>query len=220
MFQLFKSKKFLTGALISMLLMSSFSLVAYAITEFTLSYTIDGGLSVSITDNTGTNLESLTLTSEPVSFTIGETQTSDAVLASTDGYFTVLNSNDVAEEWDLYLAPSDGSTALWATANGSHMDFNDADTGEDVDVDGDGGRLTIDLTDATLAGMFDSTTTGITVGSTASFSAVNENITLMSGANTADSPGGWGLTDVTFTQLIPESQAGGTYTLDLTLTVN
>jgi hypothetical protein len=223
-----KTKKLAVISFVALFIASSISLGAYAANNLGLSAAITGGLSVSLVGPTEVEGEYPDLTSPHIhageaAFDPGSSQTVDAIFDHDYGYISVANMTDVPE-WALSIAATDGEGALWSTTSGAaKMDFNDADTGNDgADTpDAVGGSLTVDtsgVVEGSIISMSNGTVTGVTKGSTAAFTGATS-ITLMSGGATASAPAAWGISDIKFTQVIPQAQAAATYTIDLTLSV-
>lgn len=157
----------------------------------------------------------LTGTERPVG-TLGDTVTDELVYVDNPGAVTVGN-------WTLSVAATGGATSVWenGTATQSY-DYNDPTTGgcgDGADTDTVSGQMTVDMSSASFNAV-SGTTTGISLGSTNSFSeGVTDSITLMSADPTADDFGRYTLQDVLLRQTIPQEQAADNYTLDLTLSV-
>jgi hypothetical protein len=131
--------------------------------------------------------------------------------------------NDVATNgWSASIAATAGPTALWdRTDHLAKYDFNDASGGVDGgDSDSLGGALTLFPNNGTLTSPFGCSTSGISLGSTASFNEGTLNsITLMNANSSAAMGCAYDLTGIGLSQAVPAAQATGTYTLDMTITV-
>lgn len=128
--------------------------------------------------------------------------------------------------WTTSIAATDGTTANWANTGVTRTyDFNDpAGTTPGCsdgpsDPDALAGRLTINPTTATITPEPVCASTGLSLGSSASFAqGVTNAITLISGTTGADTECYWDVTGITFQQTIPAEQPVDTYQLNLTVT--
>jgi hypothetical protein len=130
--------------------------------------------------------------------------------------------------WTTSIAATDGPTAVWKTGdNAQQYDYNEssgspAGCTDGSDTDTVAGKLRIEPSAATLTPQAGGcTTTGISLGSNTDFNESSVNaITLMSASGSANIGCYWDLTGVMLRQYIPQAQAGGTYTLNLTITTS
>lgn len=125
-------------------------------------------------------------------------------------------------QWTLTIAADSGPTALWSAGTPKY-DFNDptANAGDGGDADSYGGQMTVNPSAGTLTPKSGCANTGLTLGSSASFSeGVTNSITLLTaGSSAAIRTCYWDLTGVSVSQTIPAEQAAGNYSLNMTLTV-
>lgn len=172
-----------------------------------LSQSISAGvLSTSIRDASGVVVASPSFSmSSGVAST--STQTTTGTFGSNSQRITVDNPGGANNGWVLALAATGGAGTTW-TSGGNTYAYNGTATT---------GQLSIDPSVATLT-VASGTSTGITKGTAATFSAATP-ITLLTAANTASTIWNGYITGVGASQIIPASQAIGTYTLNLTQTV-
>lgn len=199
--------------------------LVFASNATTFSQTIsDGSLSIDIVDGSGVTVGSPGVTFGGLSFAFSS-QTATGTLGEAAQKLRVYNPTGTAT-WTASIAATAGPTALWDTGSVTY-DFNDtnADGTDDADADSKGGKLTVDPSVGTVAGVPDNTacpTTGITKGSSSSFReiavAVNS-ITLLSGGVSASPYCRWDFTGVGLSQVVPASQPSGAYNLSFTITI-
>lgn len=151
----------------------------------------------------------------------GDTQTSTGIFGTSSQKLRI--SNDVAVNgWSASIAATDGPTAVWNRSdNLAKYDFNDASGGSDG-VDGDflGGALTFSPGTGNIVSPSGCSTTGLSLGSLASFSeGVTNSITLISASNAASMGCAYDLMNVGLSQAVPAGQLPGAYTIDMTITV-
>ncbi len=147
-----------------------------------------------------------------------------ATLGTSTQRIRLKNTTDTPG-WNLTIAATGGSTALWS-AGTPQYDFNDsagspAGCSAGLDSDVYGGQMTLDPSVGTIAGRAVSmcNTTGVSKGASAAFveGLVNA-ITLMSASASATTGCYWELTDVGASQRVPAGQNPGSYSINLTLT--
>jgi hypothetical protein len=176
-----------------------------------------GTLSVDIVDAGGTPVPTpaIVINSSTASFTF---QTVAGTFGTSAERMRV-NNTTVNPLWTASIAAAAGPTALLA-AGAQKYDFNDP-TGSAVDggdADAYGGQMTLTPTAGTLGGTC--ATTGVTKGSSASFSeGATNSITLLTAGGTANIDCYWDFTGVGVSQTIPAEQPANSYSLDMTLTV-
>jgi hypothetical protein len=132
------------------------------------------------------------------------------------------NPSATSAGWNLTIAAS-APTATW-TSGGNSFDFNDNTSSgctDGADTDAYGGQMSMDPSVGTInPDCTGCNLTGLSVGSVSSFQeGVTNQITLMSASNTSSSVWRGYLTGVSVSQTVPAQQAGGNYTIPLTLTV-
>lgn len=138
-------------------------------------------------------------------------------------------SNDTTSaSWVLDIAPTNGSTAAWQhTTEAEGYDFNDSSgspAGCNSGLDGDGmaGQLTVNpsVGGSLVQAKSGCTLTGITKGSSQAFSeGVIDAIVLLDASGSANTECYWDMTGIGISQTVPARQPGGSYTIDMTLTV-
>jgi hypothetical protein len=181
-----------------------------------------GMLGVDIVDSSGCPVASpgISMASNDFSFACG-TPTGTLGAASQKVRLTNTTGNPA---WSLTIAATGGNTTLWSTG-GVNYDFNDGagsptGCGDGADADsGEAGQLSLDPSGATITPKSGCDTTGLSLGSSASFAqGVLDSLTLAtaSGANTNCY---WDFTGIGVSQKVPPEQTPGTYTLNLTVTV-
>jgi hypothetical protein len=178
-----------------------------------------GTLSIDIVDGTDTPVAnpSVSMSSTSVSFT-NQTSTGTLGTSSEKVYMT----SDSTTNWQVSIAATDGSIALWSNAGANtYYDFNDstANAQDGADTDVYGGQLTVDSSVGTLTPGSGCSNTGLSLGSSSSFvEGSNDSITLVT-ATSADTNCSWYLTGISLSQSIPEEQLSDSYSIDLTLTI-
>lgn len=202
------------------------ALLVFASSATTFSQTIsDGSLSVDIVDGSAVTVGSPAVAFGGLTFSFSS-QTATGTLGAASQKIRVFNPTSTAT-WSVSMAATSGATALWTTGSVTY-DFNDSNTDgtDDADTDTKGGRLTVDPSVATVAGVPDNSTcspsTGITKGSSSSFKEVATavtSITLLSGGASATTYCRWDMTGVSLSQVVPASQVSGTYSLSFTITI-
>ena len=178
-----------------------------------------GSLDVSIIDSNEDEVISPFLAMDDVDF-INMSQLSNGVLGTVDQKIRIQNTT-ANPAWSVSIAATSGSTALWNS--GTHQyDFNDnAQSATDgADSDSVGGQMSLNPTVGTITPQSGCTTTGVSLGSLASFvEGSQDSITLISASGSAETNCYWGVTGITVEQSIPGSQNQGVYTLPMTLTI-
>lgn len=142
-------------------------------------------------------------------------QTSTGTLGDTNDKVNVTNLASGIATWTLSIAATSGFTTTWS--DGSHTyKFNDA-TGSGCT----NGQLTIDPSVATLTDDCSSACSDgtVTKGSSTAFNhgGAVDSITLLS--NSAGTAWEGYLTGISLSQKIPATQASGSYSLGMTITV-
>ena len=154
-------------------------------------------------------------------------QTVAGSLSDSSRKLRVGNDSSVAS-WGLSIAATSGASAIWQHESQAYSyDYNDSSgspAGCFAGSDGDivAGQLTVQPAAAGVAITPKSgcSNTGVSLSSDAAFQEGTVNA--ISIANASSSAGMlcyWDITNVGLSQKIPPSQAGGIYTVDLTLTV-
>jgi hypothetical protein len=176
-----------------------------------------GSLSVNIVDAGGTPVATpaIVINSSTSSFAF---QTVGGTFGTSAQRVRVSNTT-LDHLWNLTIAAAAGPTALMS-AGTQKYDFNDPTAGavDGADADAFGGQMTLNPTLGVLAGTCSGT--GISQGSSASFSeGANNSITLLTAGSTADTDCFWDFTGVGVSQTIPAEQAANSYSLDMILTI-
>lgn len=196
---------------------------SYGITAVNINslFSSGGTLSVDIVDGGGASVESPSIAMSSATYDF-EPQTTTGTLGQSSERIRITNTTQTAP-WAVTLAATDGSTAAWSDGGSNTYDFNDltANANDGDDADTVGGALTIDPSTGTITPQGGCGTSGVSLGSSASFNeGVNDSITLISADGTADTGCYWDITGAAVYQSIPASQDIGTYTINLTLTVS
>jgi len=139
-----------------------------------------------------------------------QVQTSTAQLGTDSQRIYVDNPGGADGGWTVSLAATSGPTATWTSGSDTYA-FNGAASGD--------GQLTVDPSGATITAEVGGST-GISVGSSATFSGgSNTPVTLYSANSSADHISRTYLTGVSLSQTIPSSTPAGTYSISFTETV-
>lgn len=183
-----------------------------------------GGLGVDVVDNSNCTVSSpsVSMSSSSVGFSCTNTTGTLGVSGQT-----IRVSNTSADPaWTLTIAPTAGSSASWTdSGSGAQYDFNDpsgSPPGCSAGADSDtyAGQLSLGFSSASITPASGCTTTGVSLGSDASFiEGVTDAITLASAISSADTDCHWDVQDVSLGQQIPASQPHGNYALNMTITV-
>ncbi len=182
-----------------------------------------GSQSVDIVDGSGNSVTSPSVTFSTKDFS-WSTQTSTGTFGTSSQKVRATNGT-TDDTWSVNLAGS-ATTALW-TAGSYHYDFNDSNGSgytDGADADNYGGQMTVDPSGGTVAGVPDNTScpiTNISKGTSDSFvEGTTDSIDIFSGASGSTVPCKWDFTGASITQKIPASQASGSYSISMTLTVS
>lgn len=185
----------------------------------------DGSKTVDIVDASGNAVASPSVAFNALTFSFSA-QTATGTLGASAQRIRTYNPSGTAT-WTVSIAATSGATAVWTTGSVTY-DFNDSDaTGaDDADADTKGGKLTVDPSVGTVAGVPTdvacSPSTGITKGSSAAFREIAvavSSITLLSGGATATTYCRWDFTGIGLSQTVPASQGTGSYSLGFTITI-
>ena len=166
-----------------------------------------GSLSTSIRDSSGSVVSSPSFAMNAATISTS-TQTVTGTFGSSSQRITVDNPGGATNGWTLALAATTGATATW-TSGGNTYAFNGTSTT---------GQLTVDPSVSTLTVTSPATSTGITKGTASTFTAATP-ITLLTASSSADTIWNGYITGVGLSQVIPASQASGTYVINMTQTV-
>lgn len=190
----------------------------YASNQSQFSQAISAGsLGVDIVDAGGSSVSSPAVSFGAKAFSF-DTQDATATFGTASEKVRASNPTSTAA-WTVNLA-GNATTDSW-TSGSNHYDFNDTSGYTDgVDTDSYGGQMTVDPSAGTLAGISGCATTNVSKGTSDSFVEGSANsIDIMSAATGASTFCRWDLTGVGLTQKIPSSQASGSYSLTMVLTV-
>lgn len=185
------------------------------------SQTINAGsLGIDIVDASSASVASPAVTFGSMTFDF-DAATTTGTLGTASEKMRVSNPTATAS-WTLALAATSGNTTRWSDAGSNFIDFNDTAFSEDgSDTDSTGGRLAVDPSGGTIAGVSGCSATNVSLGSSSSFDeGTTDSITVMSANGSASTFCRWDLTAISLTQSIPAGQSGATYTLDMTLTAS
>lgn len=188
--------------------------LAYASSTPTLSQTVNAG---TLTTGIYQSDDATPVASPSVAFPAlnrsFSCQTSTAMLGDANDKLNVTNfgSNN---GWTLTMAATGGSASTWSDGTHSYK-FNDATgsgcTNGQLTVDPSASALTLDCNSAC-------TSTGVTKGSSTSYvSGTTDSVTLAS--LTSGSAWEGYFTGIALSQKVPASQAAGSYSLGMTITV-
>lgn len=178
-----------------------------------------GSLTVDIVDDNGDSVSSPSISMGAITFSFSY-QSANGTFGISTEKIRVDNTTQ-SPQWTLSIAADSGSTAFWdGTIN--DYDFNDptANAGDGADDDSLGGQMTINASAGTLTPQGGCSNTGITLGSSASFSeGVTDSITLLSAGSSADTNCYWDFTGIGISQTVPAEQNADNYSIDMTLTI-
>ena len=185
------------------------------------SQTINAGsLNVDIVDANGTTVGSPSVSLSSMTFSFDKATTT-GTFGTASQKVRLSNPTGTATR-SVTVAATSGATTVWTDGGSNTFDFNDpafADDGGDTDTKG--GRLAVDPSGGTIAGVNGCATTNVSAGSSSAFNeGVTNSITLFSASLGASTYCRWDLTGVSLSQSIPAQQAGATYTLNMTLTAS
>ena len=179
-----------------------------------------GTLSVGFVNSLGVGVASPTSIFGGVTAVTSSWQPSYGTLGSSSQKLRVYN--DLATNgWSASIAATNGPTALWDRSDHlAKYDFNEAAPYDGPDSDSLGGGLGVDPSVATVTSPTGCSTSGISLGSQTAFSeGTTDSISLFAANSTAAMGCAYDLSSVGLVQVIPASQATGTYTIDMTVTV-
>ncbi|MBP9761493.1 hypothetical protein KBD11_00280 [Candidatus Saccharibacteria bacterium] len=149
-------------------------------------------------------------------------QSSGSTLGTVAEQIRVVNTTANAA-WTLSIGATAGITSFWSDGGTNSYDFNDptvSGCSDGGDADTIAGQLTIDPSTATITPDTSCSNTGVTRGSSLSFSqGVTDSIPLITGSISAEINCMWNITGITLAQQIPAEPAAASYSLGLTLTL-
>ena len=197
-----------------------------AYTAYPQVTTAQGVLSVSIVDGSDAIVGAPSASFANVA--IATTCQSASSTLGTSTQRIKVNNDTTNPSWSLNLAATGGATATWQHSTlAESYDYNDgsgspAGCTSGLDGDGKAGQLTINPSSgsSTVTAKSGCSTTGVTKGTSQSFVQGSANaITLLNASVAASNYCYWTMTGIDMSQTVPAAQPGGTYTLDMTLTV-
>ena len=180
-----------------------------------------GSLSADVVDGSGVSVPvpSLTFTNKDFSFGC---QAVTATFGTSTQKIRVSNTTS-SPAWDLSIAATDGTTALWSSGAVDKYDYDDSTTSgctDGGDTDAFAGQLTINPSIGTITPQSGCTNSGISLGALNAFNdGVTSAIIIATGSASAGMNCYWDITGVGVSQMIPAEQVSGTYTIGLTLTI-
>lgn len=179
-----------------------------------------GNLTVDIVDSGGNPVGSPSMAMSTVQ-TSFNCQTSTGTFGVSEERIRVSNTT-ASPAWTLTVAATSGSTATWSTGL-LYYDFNDGGGSgctDGADADSYAGQMTQDPSGGTITPQGGCSTTGLSLGSSASFiEGTTDSITLLSASASANTNCYWDLTGISVSQKIPSEQSVGNYSINMTLTV-
>ncbi len=202
--------------------------LVFAASTSDFSQTINAGtLATDIRSNSTTSVSSpsVSMTAKTFSFNCQSGGSASTGTFGTSSQRVYVDNPDAADNgWTLTLAATNGATSTWANGGATQkFDFNDSSGSgctDGADADAFGGQLTVDPSvGTTTADYSGSSTTGISLGSSASYvQGATDSVTLVTASSgSADVWRGY-FTGISMSQSIPAEQAADTYTINLTLT--
>lgn len=194
--------------------------------QYPIISTSPGINSVGFVDNGGSPISSPAFSFSNAAY-LGTCQTNTTSFGTSGGNkLRITQVGNAGNGWNVSIAPTDGSTALWyASDSGGYYDFDDpsgSPPGCNSGSDGDAyaGQMSFDKSTSSLNAQSGCTTTGLSTGSgTDAFTTTNPAITLLTASSSAQSNCWWDLYGSGISQTIPPSQPPGSYTISLTVTI-
>lgn len=181
----------------------------------------DGELTVDIVDESGNSVAnpSVQLGAIPFGF---DCTASSGMLGSASRRLRVTNDTD-NPNWSLSITATGGVNAGWTNGT-DYYDYNDDEgspsgCADGPDADSEAGQLSFDPSVATRTPKSGCSNSGTVLGAQEGFRQGSvDAITLMTGSG-ASTGCYWDVTGIGISQQIPAETAGGTYTLNLTVTI-
>lgn len=167
-----------------------------------------GSLTFDIVDSGGSSVSSPTVGFSSVDYS-WNAQQSTGTLGTSSQKLRVTNTRTATKTWTLTISATSGASAKWDSGSYQY----------DYDDTAASGRLTVDASGGTITPQGGCNNTGLSKGTSASFSGGNS-ITLLSADGTAGTGCYWDLTGVALTQDIPAGQADGAYSISMTITAS
>lgn len=176
--------------------------------------TLVGNLGISVVDSLGSIVNNPTVGFSPV-VTMWECQQTTGILGINNQRIRV--TNDLVDNgWSVSITPTNGSSATWSSHNHSYA-FNQS-SGSPPGCDS--GQLSLKPSAATISPKSGCSSTGLSLGSDASFEQGSvEIINLVTASTGSEKFCYWDITNIHASQRIPAMQPAGIYRLDLTITV-
>jgi len=191
-------------------------------TEYPQITSGNGVLAVDIVDSGGSPVAApaFTMSASGYLFTCDPTTTT---IGTSPQRIEISNFTATAA-WNVSIAATSGATDNWDSGTNTY-DFNDpsgapAGCADGVgDADSLAGQLSINPSAGTSTPRSGCSNTGISLGASSAFNeGVTDSITMISASSSADVSCSWELTGVSGSQQIPQDQAAGSYSINLTLT--
>lgn len=182
----------------------------------------NGVLAVDIVDGTGTPVVSPSYAMSTTGY-LFNCDPSTTTLGTSAQRIEISNFTASAA-WNITIAATAGNTDTWSDGGTNSYDFNDpggapAGCTDGGDTDTDAGQLTLDASVGTSTPRAGCSNTGISLGSSAAYNeGTVDAITLISASSSAEVSCSWELTGADGLQQLPQDQASGSYTINLTLT--
>jgi len=178
-----------------------------------------GYLTVDIVDALGASVATSTINFDSLIFSFNY-QTTTGIFGTTSEKIRVDNPTP-NPQWSLSIAATAGPTSYWQGVLGNY-DFNDPTVSavDGADADSFGGQMTINPSTGTITPKGGCANTGLTLGSSNSFSqAVNDSVTLLTAGASTGVGCYWDLTGISVSQTIPAEQVADDYSLNMTISI-
>ncbi len=182
-----------------------------------------GTLSVDIVDGSYDPVPSPSVEMQTTAFSFS-CQTVNGVFGTSSQQIYIQNPSAANDGFTVSLAASN-ATDLWDSA-GTPFDFNDPNAAgctDGGDADSYGGQMTVNPSVADLdeGNCLSCDLTGLTLGSSASFSqGVTDSITIITAGSGSNDIGDWTIQDIAIAQTIPAEQpAASDYNIDMVLSI-
>ncbi len=169
-----------------------------------------GVLSTSIRDGSGAVVGSPSFAMSAISASTSQ-QTSTGTFGAAGQRITVDNPGGANNGWTLALNATTPGTGVWTTGGGSPITY------PYNGVSAAAGQLTVNAAAGTITSVIGGST-GITLGTSATFASTTPITIITAASNSADVWNGY-VTGIGLSQTIPPAQAVGNYTISMTQTV-
>ena len=179
--------------------------------------TATGSLGLQFVDDSGATLSGSATDTAFTSLSSGvSVQQSLGQLIQSTGKKLEVGNSQTNSGWNVSLAATGGPTATWQSTGNSYPYNASTSAAGQLSVDTSGMTKTGFGNDPTGAAC---TTANLTNGTSGTFSNVVSSVTLVAGSPSAQFNCTWRLGSIGVSQTIPANQAGGSYSLDMTLTI-